>query len=52
MGFAGAALWVLERNIRARGFYERDGWRRDGTLRAEIIGGTAVDEVRYRRGLI
>jgi GNAT superfamily N-acetyltransferase len=32
-GAATAHLWVLEDNRRARRFYERRGWRRDGTDR-------------------
>ncbi len=28
-----ARLWVLEGNVRARRFYERRGWRADGTSR-------------------
>lgn len=50
-GFAGAALWVLQNNDRARGFYERDGWRPDGARRTGSYGGRPVDEVRYRRTL-
>jgi GNAT superfamily N-acetyltransferase len=32
-GVTGARLWTLERNERARRFYERHGWRPDGTSR-------------------
>jgi len=32
-GVERARLWVLERNDRARRFYERRGWRPDGTTR-------------------
>jgi len=32
-GAAGAHLWVLEANARARRFYERRGWRENGTTR-------------------
>ena len=45
--FTGAVLWVLEDNVRARGFYERCGWVADGTRRAHA-GAVAV---RYRVGL-
>lgn len=48
-GFAEAILWVLERNARARRFYESAGWRADGALRTEWQGGIALREVRYRR---
>ena len=49
--FRHAALWVMERNTRARQFYERDGWRTDGQRRVETISTVPVNEVRYRRGL-
>lgn len=49
LGLAGAALWVLQGNVRARRFYERDGWQPDGAHRTTIYGGRAADEVRYRR---
>ena len=38
MGVAGAALWVMRREIGARRFYERDGWKFDGTHRTETFG--------------
>ncbi|WP_310766574.1 GNAT family N-acetyltransferase [Mycobacterium sp. Z3061] len=50
-GFAGAALWVLRGNTRARRFYERDGWLPDGARRTRVYGGTLVEEARYRRTL-
>ena len=49
LGVAGAALWVLKDNARARRFYERDGWRPDGVCRTETYGDRPVDEVRYLR---
>ncbi len=48
VGVSAAALWVLDGNARARRFYERDGWRCDGTQRTSTYGDMAVDEVRYR----
>jgi ribosomal protein S18 acetylase RimI-like enzyme len=49
-GNHGAALWVLESNERARGFYERHGWTPDGSGRIE--GQTVtLREVRYVRRL-
>jgi GNAT superfamily N-acetyltransferase len=45
-GFARATLWVLERNSRARVFYERWGFTADGTRRVEDLG-APVGEVRY-----
>ena len=44
-----AALWVLDGNVRARRFYERDGWSFDGTRRTRTYGNAPVQEVRYRR---
>lgn len=50
-GYAEAMLWVLDGNARARRFYEKGGWRPDGTERTEEWAGAIVDEVRYRRPL-
>jgi len=49
VGVTKALLWVLDGNVRARRFYERDGWRFDGTRRTVTYGNLPVDEVRYRR---
>jgi len=49
VGVMAASLWVLEGNARARRFYERDGWRFDGTRRTRAYGAAPVEEVRYRR---
>jgi GNAT superfamily N-acetyltransferase len=49
VGVMEALLWVLEGNVRARRFYERDGWRRDGTRRIVTFGNVPVEQVRYRR---
>jgi ribosomal protein S18 acetylase RimI-like enzyme len=46
-GFRVATLWVLEANIRARGFYEKRGWHKDGG-RKVIELGVQVPEIRYR----
>jgi GNAT superfamily N-acetyltransferase len=48
VGVMQASLWVLDGNVRARGFYEHDGWRCDGTRRTRSYGDVPVDEVRYR----
>jgi GNAT superfamily N-acetyltransferase len=50
-GFTHAALWVLDGNVRARRFYERDGWASDGARQTKTIAGASLDEVRYRRTL-
>jgi GNAT superfamily N-acetyltransferase len=47
LGVAGVALWVMRENINARRFYERDGWKFDGTHRTETFGNESVHEVRY-----
>ena len=48
-GFERAVLWVLEKNYRARAFYERAGFRLDGARRTdpELLGSDAP-EVRYQ----
>jgi GNAT superfamily N-acetyltransferase len=48
VGATGALLWVLEGNVGARRFYERDGWRFDGACRTETFGDIPVGQVRYR----
>lgn len=40
-------LWVLERNARARAFYEAMGWRPDGCRQTLELGGTSTIEMRY-----
>jgi GNAT superfamily N-acetyltransferase len=48
VGVTGAALWVLDGNVRARRFYERGGWGFDGACRTVTFGGLPVEQVRYR----
>jgi GNAT superfamily N-acetyltransferase len=48
VGVAGALLWVLDGNVGARRFYERDGWRFDGACRTVTFGDSPVQQVRYR----
>jgi GNAT superfamily N-acetyltransferase len=50
-GYSEASLWVFEENARARGFYERFGWRPDGATEIFERGGGQAIEVRYRRPL-
>jgi GNAT superfamily N-acetyltransferase len=47
VGVAGALLWVLDGNAPARRFYQRDGWRFDGTCRTVTFGDLPVQQVRY-----
>lgn len=43
-----ALLWVGEENLRARRFYEREGWTAEGGTRTSPLGPV---ELRYRRSL-
>jgi GNAT superfamily N-acetyltransferase len=45
--FTEATLWTLSANTRARRFYEKRGWRLDGSTK-ELMGATCV---RYRTEL-
>lgn len=40
-------LWVLEENVRARTFYERQGWVVDDATKEEDIAGVTIVERRY-----
>ena len=48
-GFKEALLWILDGNVRAARFYEKDGWVADGKERTQVIWGVACNEARYRR---
>lgn len=50
-GYATAMLWVLADNPRARRFYEREGWRAEGS-RVDTVRGTEVEEALYRLALV
>jgi len=50
-GFTAAVLWVLESNTRARRFYELAGWTPDGAEKDDVMAGTTIREIRYRREL-
>lgn len=47
-GFNEVILWVLEENVGARRFYDRTGWKWDGT-RAPCYRVFAAPALRYRR---
>ncbi len=49
--FSKATLWVLDRNERARLFYERLGWAFDGAEKNEDRGVFQLHELRYWRPL-
>ena len=49
-GFEDAALWVLDGNKQAIGFYEHTGWAFDGG-RKDCFGGADAPALRYRRTL-
>jgi RimJ/RimL family protein N-acetyltransferase len=50
-GIETATLWVLETNSRARRFYERLGWRADGTTKLHDWKDFVATDVRYRLDL-
>jgi GNAT superfamily N-acetyltransferase len=51
LGFEAATLWVLERNTRARRFYEAGGWEPCGAPRTIWQDAIALREVQYRQNL-
>ena len=53
-GYRELTLWVLERNARARRFYEAGGLRPDGSAKQEMhpVVPVLLEEVRYRRSLV
>jgi len=50
-GFADVTPWVLDSNDRARRFYERAGFATHGATKDDVMAGTTIREVRYRREL-
>ena len=50
-GFTRASLWVLEGNVRARRFYEKAGWRWDGTISQHDFDCANRPVVRYTTDL-
>ena len=50
-GFTRSTLWVLEANARARAFYEREGWRWDGSRSDHQIQCDRQPIVRYAADL-
>ena len=50
-GAANALLWVLDRNERARQFYETAGWQATGATRPHDVAGSNLTVVRYDKAL-
>jgi GNAT superfamily N-acetyltransferase len=50
-GFEEVALWVLVENARSRVWYERRGWRPDGSTSVWVADGTGLPELRMRLDL-
>lgn len=50
-GFKHAVVWVFERNVRSRKFYEARGWACDEVIKEGVLGGARFTEIRYSRGL-
>ncbi|MEV6149603.1 hypothetical protein AB0L53_04610 [Nonomuraea sp. NPDC052129] len=48
-GYEKATLWVMEANVRARRFYESNGWHSDGSVKQDETRGFVLTEIRYRR---
>lgn len=46
-GFERVYLWALDTNIRARRFYEKQGFRENGDTISCEIGGVTVTDLRY-----
>ncbi len=47
MGYQKVYLWVLEKNISARGFYERFGFMLSGRITTDTFAGKELKEVQY-----
>jgi ribosomal protein S18 acetylase RimI-like enzyme len=48
-GYRSSVLWVLERNIQARNFYQLLGYNDDGGRKSERIDGTELIEMRMSK---
>ncbi len=46
-GFTNIYLWVLDENIRAKRFYEKQGFRHNGDQKSITIGCKELQEIRY-----
>jgi ribosomal protein S18 acetylase RimI-like enzyme len=50
-GYREVLLWTLTTNVPAQRFYERQGWRTDGTTKLDRLDRFALNETRYRLDL-
>lgn len=50
-GFGSVTLWVLEKNNRARRFYETVAYKTDGALKTVEMADVKLVEIRYRKSL-
>ncbi len=50
-GYSNIYLWVLEDNMRARSFYEKNGFNSNGDTTTLNIGGKELKELRYVKHL-
>jgi ribosomal protein S18 acetylase RimI-like enzyme len=50
-GYREAVLWTLVTNLAAQRFYERRGWRPDGTTKLDRLDEFELKEMRYRLDL-
>jgi GNAT superfamily N-acetyltransferase len=47
LGYKKICLWVFEKNIKGRKFYEKFGFSADGKIRNVILGGKTLKVYRY-----
>ena len=52
MGYEEAYLWVLEENLRAQRFYEKQGFRKNGDRMEIAVGGKELVEIRYVKRIV
>lgn len=49
---ADLTLWVLERNLQGRAFYEKIGYKPDGSVKTFELGNQTLEEIRYRKKVL
>ena len=50
-GYQNIYLWVLDQNVRAIEFYEKNGYTATGINRLDHIGGKTITELQYKKCL-